>query len=45
MKGKRGMKFSEELQSRIKNLFKNNEELRDKLLSGDADSIRQIGAL
>ena len=45
MKGKRGMKFSEELQSRIKNLFKNNEELRDKLLLGDADSIRQIGAL
>lgn len=39
------MQFSKELQSRIKNLFKNNEELRDKLLSGDVDSIRQIGAL
>ena len=39
------MKFSRELQEKIKVLFKNNEELREKLLSGDADSIRQIGLL
>ena len=39
------MKFSKELQEKINLLFKNNEELREKLLAGDAESIRQIGAL
>jgi len=39
------VKFSEELQEKINLLFKNNEELRTKLLEGDADSIRQIGSL
>lgn len=39
------MEFPEELQLKIKKFFENNEELRDKLLSGDAESIRQIGLL
>ena len=38
------MRFSEELQVKIKDLFQNNKEIREKLLAGDADTIREIGS-
>lgn len=37
------MEISEELQEKIESLFKNNKELRDKLLAGDPDAISYIG--
>ena len=39
------MEFSKELQEKIKNLFKNNKEWRDKLLLGDPYAIKQIGEI
>jgi hypothetical protein len=39
------MNISKELQEKINLLFNNNEELREKLLAGDADSIRKIGSI
>ena len=34
------MNISKELQEKINLLFKNNEDLREKLLVGDANAIR-----
>ena len=39
------MNTSEELKRKINILFKNNEEVRNKLLAGDADTIRKIGVM
>ena len=39
------MNTSEELKTKIKLLFKNNEEVRDKLLAGDANTIKEIGSI
>ena len=39
------MHFSEELQSKIKKMFDNDEELRNKLLEGDTDSIKKLASL
>lgn len=39
------MSFSIEIQEKIKTIFKNNAEVRDKLLSGDAETIREIGSI
>ena len=39
------MALSIELQNKIKRLFKDNEVIRDKLLSVDADTIREIGRI
>lgn len=39
------MNISEELERKINLLFKNNKEIRDKLLSGDVDTIREIGSI
>ena len=39
------MKASKEIQERINLLFKNNKELREKLLAGDANAIREIGSI
>ena len=39
------MNDSEELKRKINLLFKKNEEVRDKLLAGDADAIREIGLI
>ena len=39
------MNISEELERKINLLFKNNEEVRDKLLARDADTIREIGSI
>ena len=39
------MNISKELQEKINLLFKNNEELRERLLSGDANAIREIGSI
>lgn len=38
------MNVSKELQERINMLFKDNEEIKEKLLACDADTIRQIGS-
>ena len=38
------MKLSKELQETINVLFENDEEIKEKLLSGDADTIRKIGS-
>lgn len=39
------MKTSKEIQERINLLFKNNKELKEKLLAGDANAIREIGSI
>ena len=39
------MTFSKELQEKINLLFSNNKELKDKLLRGDPDTIRDIGSI
>lgn len=39
------MNTSKELQERVNALFKNNKALRDKLLAGDAEAIREIGSI
>ena len=39
------MNISKELQEKINLYFKNNEGLRDKLLVGDANAIREIGSI
>ena len=39
------MFFSEELQNKIKILLKDDDELREKLLLGDADAIKEIGRI
>ena len=39
------MNISKELQEKINLLFKNNEDLREKLLVGDANAIREIGSI
>ena len=37
------MKVPKELQEQIENLFKNNEDIKEKLLNGDTATIQQIG--
>ena len=39
------MNTSKELQEKINLLFKNNKELKERLLAGDADAIREIGSI
>ena len=39
------MNTSKELQEKINLLFINNEELRERLLVGDANAIREIGSI
>ena len=39
------MNISKELQEKINLMFKNNEELRKRLLVGDANAIREVGSL
>ena len=39
------MNISKELQEKINLLLKNNEELRAKLLVGDANAIKEIGSI
>ena len=39
------MKISEELEAKITILFKNNNELKEKLLSGNPDAIREVGSM
>ena len=39
------MNTSKELQEKINLLFKNNDELRERLLAGDANAIREIGLM
>ena len=38
------MSFSKELQEKINMLFADKEEIREKLLAGDVDTIRKIGS-
>ena len=37
------MQVSEELKQKVEKYYKNNIELKNKLLSGDAEAIRQMG--
>ena len=39
------MVFSNEIQNKIKVLFKNDSETREQLLSGNADAVRKIGSI
>ena len=39
------MNISKELQETINSLFKNNEEVIERLLTGDAEAIREIGSI
>lgn len=39
------MNFSKDLQDKINLLFQNNKDIREKLLSGDAEEIRRIGTI
>ena len=39
------MNISEELKEKINILFKNNEEVRNKLLAGDVNTISEIGEI
>lgn len=39
------MFFSIELENRIKILLKDDDELREKLLAGDVDAIRELGCI
>ena len=39
------MNISKELQEKINLIFKNNEELRKRLLVGDANAIREVGLI
>ena len=39
------MNISKELQEKINLIFKNNEELRKRLLVGDANAIREVGSI
>ena len=39
------MFFSVETQNKIKTLFKNDDEMQEKLLSGNADAIRNVGMI
>ena len=39
------MKFSKELEENINEIFKNNDDIRERLLAGDAETIRKIGAI
>ena len=39
------MKFSKELEDKIKEIFKTEDGLRNNLLAGDAETIRKIGSL
>lgn len=39
------MKISDELKEKIEETFSNNEKIKNKLLSGDGDTIRDIGVI
>ena len=39
------MEFPEKLQEEIKKFFDNNPSLRDRLLKGEPDAIREVGAM
>jgi hypothetical protein len=39
------MDFSEELKTKIRILFENNKKVREELLAGNPDTIREIGSI
>lgn len=39
------MKFSNELKKEIEDLLKNNPELRDRVLAGDAKAIQEVAIM
>lgn len=39
------MIFSNEIQNKIKILFKNDSEIREQLLLGNADAVRKVGSI
>lgn len=39
------MRLSAELETKIRILFENNQEVREELLAGNPDTIREIGAI